>query len=337
MRCHRGHRGTKTAVGAASVGLALALSAWLFVPEAGGQVARAPAATASRAGVAGYSFDVVAQYARATDAYTQGLAFYQGRLFEGTGLYGESRLRETSLDGRQQTIVRSRPLPEGPVSDTQQGFRAKRLSSNGYSDGQIESRTFRQSVFGEGIAIKDGRIYQLTWVEGVCFVWDVSNWTTPAKTFTYSGEGWGLTHDGTNLIMSDGSDTLFFRNPATFEVVRKIQVYDPQRRSPLRLLNELEFINGQIYANIYTTRRIAIIDPKTGIVLGYVLFDGSEFPSAVSRQPTLMPPAIWAQLDSRGEVLNGIAHDPRTGRLVVTGKKWPTVFEIRLRKVTDAL
>lgn len=326
-------------MGAASIGLALALSAGLTVVEAGGQAA-APARPVSAprtATVAGYSFDLVAQYARATDAYTQGLAFYQGRLFEGTGLYGESRLRETSLDRGQQLIVRSRPLPEGPVSDAQQGFRAKRLSSNGYSDGQIESRTFRQSVFGEGVAIKDGRIYQLTWVEGVCFVWDVSNWTAPMKTFKYAGEGWGLTHDGTNLIMSDGSDTLFFRNPDTFEVVRKIQVTDPQRHSPLRLLNELEYINGQIYANIYTTRRIAIIDPKTGIVQGYVLFDGSEFPTTVSRQPTLMPQAIWTQFDLRGEVLNGIAHDPRTGRLVVTGKKWPAVFEIKLRKVTDAL
>lgn len=302
------------------------------------QPVRSAAPAARAAAVAGYSFDIVAQYSRPMDAYTQGLTFSQGRLFEGTGLYGESRLRESTLEGGVQRIVRSRPLPENPqVSDAQRGFRTKRLSSNGYSDGQIESRTFQQSVFGEGIAIKDGRIYQLTWVEGVCFVWDVSNWTAPARTFTYEGEGWGLTHDGTNLIMSDGSDTLWFRNPETFAVVRKIQVYDPQRRTPLRLLNELEYINGQIYANIYTTRRVAIIDPRSGVVQGYVLFDGSEFPPTVPRQPSLMQNPVWAQFDLRGEVLNGIAHDPRTNRLVVTGKKWPTVFEITLRKVTDAL
>jgi glutamine cyclotransferase len=295
----------------------------------------APKAAAARKTVAAYSYDVVRTFSRGRDAYTQGFVFYRGRLFEGTGQYGQSRLLESVLADGQQKIVRQRPLPDDlPLSATQRRYQSDGLSDRGYPASEIAARQKSAVLFGEGIAIKNGLVYQLTWMEGVCLVWDISNWNSPAKTFRYAGEGWGLTHDGTHLIMSDGSSTLFFRDPATFEVVRKVHVVDPRSGSPVPQLNELEFIDGKVYANIYHSRVIAIIDPKSGSVEGYVFFDGQQMPG--SSLPTLLPRATWQQLDDRGEVLNGIAYDPESRHLFITGKYWPAIYEITLRKVRDS-
>lgn len=323
-----------------AVGVAVCASTltWLTVDAGRLFAQKAAAGPATPAAVAAYSFDLVREYARPGDAYTQGFAFHGGRLYEGTGLYGESVLRETVLEQGVQKVVRSRPLPaRQAVLPRQKGFQAQHLARLGYPPSEIREQQTEGLVFGEGVTVKNGRIYQLTWVEGICFVWDISNWNTPAKIFNYDGEGWGLTHDGTNLIMSDGSAALAFRDPNTFRIVRTLAVFDPRTRAPVTQLNELEYIDGKIYANIYQSRRIAIIDPKSGAVEGYVLFDGQEFPPGHGPLPTLMPRAPWREYDMRGEVLNGIARDPDTGRLFVTGKKWPTVYEVKLRKVMGAL
>lgn len=291
---------------------------------------------APRASVAGYSFAVVRQYARATDAFTQGLVFHRGRLYEGTGLYGQSSLRELSLDNGVVKTVRSRLMPEGLTStEGQQKSQTGRLADYGYSPNEISRRQASGAAFGEGIAILAGRVYQLTWTEGVCLVWELSNWSRPIRVFSYSGEGWGLTHDGTHLIMSDGSAALQFRDPATFKVVRSVTVRDPRSGEPVTQLNELEYVKGKVFANVYGTRRVAIIDPRTGRLDGIVFFDGQGGPDRDA--PALMPRPLWNQLDARWEVLNGIAYDAATDHLYVTGKKWPAIYEVTIRKVTDAL
>jgi glutamine cyclotransferase len=292
---------------------------------------------AASARVAGYSFDVISRYAREPDAYTQGLALRGTRLFEGTGLYGESRLRETVLEAGRQRVIRERLLPDAvELSPTQRRYQAGRLSTLGYAAADIERKQSGGLMFGEGIAILGERIYQLTWVEGVCFVWDVANWTQPARVHRYSGEGWGLTYDGTHLIMSDGSATLQFRDPKTFDVTRTVQVKDPRTGAAVARLNELEFVNGKVFANVYETRRVAIVNPKTGTLEGYVVFDGGRELTG-PQWPLLLPRVHWDQLDARGEVLNGIAYDAASDRLIVTGKKWPTVYEVKVRKVEDSL
>jgi glutamine cyclotransferase len=295
-------------------------------------VAAAAARAAGGTGqVAGYSFDLVRQFTRPPDAFTQGLAFHRGRLFEGTGLYGESRLRETVLQDGVQKVLRSRLLPDGIArSQAQKDFQRDRLAAYGSGD---RPRTGSQ-LFGEGIALAEGRIYQLTWVEGVCLVWDIANWNAPARVFEYEGEGWGLTYDAQLLIMSDGSARLQFRRPDTFALVRTVQVIDPRRGAPVGQLNELEFIDGKVFANVYGTRYLAKIDPHSGRLEGYVFLDGRL---DQARQAPLLPPAAWDLLDARWDVLNGIAYDPDSRHLFVTGKRWTSVFEIALRKVADAL
>jgi glutamine cyclotransferase len=322
-----------TALGAAVCAVFLTWSAMDRAPL-DAQASRAAGART----VAAWSFELVKEYARPMDAYTQGLVFQDGRLYEGTGLYGESMLRETVLEHGVQRVVRSRLLPDRQsLPKQQQEFRRRHLTQLNYSPQEIRTGQAGGLVFGEGIAIKDGRIYQLTWVEGLCFVWDISNWNTPARVFHYEGEGWGLTHDGTQLIMSDGSAKLTYRDPRTFAVVRTVNVVDPRTGAPVRELNELEYVDGRIYANIYQTRRIAIIDARSGLVEGYVFFDGQEVPGRHGPLPTLLPRAAWRDLDLRGEVLNGIARGTAAGQFFVTGKKWPAVFEVRLRKILDAM
>ena len=222
------------------------------------------------------SFEVVAAYPHDPNAFTQGLAIHDGQLYEGTGQYGASTIRRVDLKtGR----------PE-------------------------KQRALNQRYFGEGIAILDGLLYQLTWQNGVVVVYNLDTFEVE-RTTQYDGEGWGLTHDGKELIMSDGSATLRFRDPATFAVTREIEV-----RSggvPLPRLNELEYIDGEIWANIWYDDRIARISPANGEVLGFIDL------------ATLYPQS------ARGSeaVLNGIAYDAAAKRLFVTGKNWPQLYEIR--------
>jgi glutamine cyclotransferase len=224
-------------------------------------------------------FKVVAAYPHDSKAFTQGLAIDGGRLFEGTGLYGESTVRLVNLaSGRAE-----------------------------------KQRALNARYFGEGIAILDGSLYQLTWQNGVVVVYDLETFEVQ-RTMQYEGEGWGLTHDGTHFVMSDGSSTLRFRDPQTFAVVREVEVRDADE--PVARLNELEYVNGEIWANIWYDDRIARIDPKTGAVRGYVDL-GTLYPAS-----------------ARGSeaVLNGIAYDPAAERLFVTGKNWPQLFEIEVER-----
>jgi len=223
------------------------------------------------------SFKVVAAYPHDSNAFTQGLAIEAGQLYEGTGQYGASSLRRVDL-----------------------------------ATGRVEKqRTLNRMYFGEGIAILGGLVYQLTWQNGVGIVYDLESFDVQS-TFRYSGEGWGLTHDGERLIMSDGSATLRFIDPKTFAVVEELEVRDGT--TPVTRLNELEYIDGEIWANIWYDDRIARISPKTGEVLGFIDLSTLYQQSARSSEA----------------VLNGIAYDPASKRLFVTGKNWPQLYEIEI-------
>lgn len=222
-------------------------------------------------------FKVVAAYPHDPNAFTQGLAIHVGELYEGTGQYGASTLRRVDLaTGR----------PE-------------------------KQRALGPQFFGEGIAILDGLVYQLTWQNGVVVVYDLDTFDVE-RTMRYAGEGWGLTHDGRQLIMSDGSATIRFRDPATFAVTREIEVRADG--APLARLNELEYVDGEIWANIWYDDRIARIDPADGKVRGFIDL-GTLYPQS-----------------ARGSeaVLNGIAYDAAAKRLFVTGKNWPQLYEIEV-------
>lgn len=226
-----------------------------------------------------HGFRVVAVHPHDPEAFTQGLDYRDGILYEGTGLYGRSSLRETVLEtGR---VLRYRALPP--------------------------------QLYGEGIVLVEDRIVQLTWRSGVGLVWDREDLSV-IETFVYSTEGWGITHDGERLIMSDGTSKLRFLDPETFQVEREIEVL--AEGQPLAMLNELEEIDGLIYANVWKTDRIAVISPDTGLVAAWIDLSG----------------LLTEEERRRADVLNGIAHDPDTGRLFVTGKLWPKLFEIEIVK-----
>jgi glutaminyl-peptide cyclotransferase len=222
-------------------------------------------------------FKVVAAYPHDPTAFTQGLAIEAGRLYEGTGQYGASTVRRVDLaSGR----------PE-------------------------KQRALGPRYFGEGIAILNGLLYQITWQNGVVVVYDLETFEVE-RTMQYEGEGWGLTHDGRQLIMSDGSATIRFRDPQTFSVEREIVVKTGD--VPLTRLNELEYINGEIWANIWYDDRIARISPADGEVLGFIDFS-----------------ALYPKTARGSEaVLNGIAYDAAAKRLFVTGKNWPQLYEIEI-------
>lgn len=225
-----------------------------------------------------YGYEIVHSYPHDPDAFTQGLAWADGRLFESTGLLGRSSLRETELaTGR---VLRRAALAPW--------------------------------LFGEGIAVVGDRIVQLTWHEQQAFVRDRDTFELRA-TLAYPGEGWGLTWDGRRLIMSDGSATLYFRDPETFAELGRIAVTDAG--APVTQLNELEMVGNDIWANIWGNERIARIDPASGRVTGWIDLKGLT-PAAAPGHPI--------------DVLNGIAWDAAGKRLFVTGKLWPRLFEIRL-------
>ncbi len=209
-------------------------------------------------------------------AFTQGLEFVDGVLYEGTGLNGRSSIRRVNLE-------------TGNV---------------------LKQHSIDAQYFGEGITVFGPDLFELTWQSGMAFVYDRTTFA-PKKSFRYSGEGWGLTHDGTNLIMSDGTEFLRFLDPATFAERRRVRVTGVGQ--PVKNLNELEYVKGEIFANIWMTDYIARIDPATGRINAYIDLRG------------LMPAN-----DPSRDVLNGIAYDAASDRLFVTGKLWPRLFEIKL-------
>ncbi len=176
----------------------------------------------------------------------------------------------------------------------------------------LQIYTLPNQFFGEGVTIYDDKIIQLTWQSRIGFVYDEDSLNL-LWTFNYPTEGWGITHDGTHLIMSDGTSTLYFWDPETFTETNRIEVYDDD--GPVVRLNELEYIQGKVYANVWQTDRIAAIDPQTGQVVGWIDLEG-----LLSLEGTNQPV----------DVLNGIAYDAEGGRLFVTGKLWPSLFEIEL-------
>ena len=226
------------------------------------------------------NFTVVQSYPHDPGAFTQGLVFADGEFYESTGLNGESSLRRVEI-------------ATGKV---------------------LQSQTVDTQYFAEGLALVGDELLQLTWQHKLGFVYDRKTFA-PRKTFAYKTEGWGLAYDiKGGLVLSDGSDTLFFLDPKTYRVLRTMKVTDAGR--PVRDLNELEWIEGEIWANVWQTDRIARISPKTGAVNAWV-------------DLTLLWP--HTRRSPPADVLNGIAYDPATKRIFVTGKKWPKVYEIKIR------
>jgi glutamine cyclotransferase len=224
-----------------------------------------------------YTYQIVRTYPHDPNAFTQGLQFVDGVLYEGTGLHGRSSIRKVELE-------------TGKV---------------------LQERAVPAEHFGEGITILRNDLYELTWQSHVAFVYERATFE-PKKRFSYPGEGWGLTHDGVNLIMSDGSDELRLLDPATFAEKRRIRV--TAAGTPLRNLNELEYVKGEILANIWQTDYVARIAPDTGRVTAYIDLRG----------------LLTASQRANTDVLNGIAYDAARDRLFVTGKLWPKLFEIKL-------
>jgi len=225
-----------------------------------------------------YTYNIVNTYFHDQKAFTEGLVFEDGYLYEGTGIKGDSTLRKVDLETGE--VLKVYHLPT--------------------------------QFFGEGVTIWEDTLIQLTWQSRIGFVYDKESFLL-LREFTYPTEGWGITHDGKHLIMSDGTSTLYFLNPETFEEVRRIEVRDAGRL--VTHLNELEYIQGEVYANVWLTNRIARISPETGRVVGWIDLEG-----LLSTEDRLQPV----------DVLNGIAYDATHDRLFVTGKYWPKLFEIKL-------
>ncbi|WP_263382453.1 glutaminyl-peptide cyclotransferase [Granulicella arctica] len=224
------------------------------------------------------TYKVVATYPHSTESYTEGFFYLNGLFYEGTGLEGHS------------SLLAIQPETGKPI---------QRLD-------------LPPQYFGEGIVDWGSNLYEWTWQSNICFVYDRFS-LRPVKQFTYTGEGWGMTHSATQLITSDGTATLRFRDPATFKETRHIVVRDG--RKDVDQLNELEFIKGEIYANIWHEDRIARISPRDGQVLGWIDLTG------------LLPANEKINNEA---VLNGIAYDAQHNRLFVTGKQWPKIFEIKV-------
>jgi glutamine cyclotransferase len=225
------------------------------------------------------SYEVVNSSAHDSTSFTQGLLWHDGGFYESTGQYGQSKLRRLEF-------------PSGRA---------------------LKEISLTPELFGEGLALVDGRLIQLTWKSHRGFVYDLNTFRL-LQEFSYDTEGWGLTYDGKNLILSDGSSDLFYLDPQTFKPVRKLAVR--MNGQPIRELNELEFIDGEIWANVWQTDFILRIEPSTGKVTSFLDLKGVLAPS-----------------DKTGgeDVLNGIAYDAEHKRIFVTGKLWPRIFEIKLK------
>jgi glutamine cyclotransferase len=242
----------------------------LFVVALAGFVA----ASCDRSDAAPYK--ITARFPHDATAYTQGLLWADSALFESTGLYGQSEVRRVDL-------------------------RTGRV---------LASRALDRSRFGEGLALLEDRLYQLTWKEHVAYTYDAAT-LAPRDSFSYAGEGWGLATDGKSLIMSDGSDSLRVLTPETFKVQRVVHVR--YQGAPLYQLNELEYVNGEVIANVYQTNFVVWIDPATGTVRRLVNF------------ADLYPDRAFT-----AEVMNGIALAPDGQQLLLTGKFWPVMFQVRM-------
>src|SRR5215204_975835 len=231
------------------------------------------------------TYEVVKSYKHDGEAFTQGLVIHNGVFYESDGEYGESNVRKVEIE-------------TGKV---------------------LQKQNIAEDYFAEGLTILNNKIYQLTWDEQTAFQYDMN--LKLIKEFRYAGEGWGLTNDGTNLILSDGTHVIRFINPENFETVRTIVVND-EKGNPLKKLNELEYVKGEIWANIWHSEQIgkpnhiARINPQDGKLLGWIDLQNIS-PDDVKR-------------DSEN-VLNGIAYDAGSDRIFVTGKKWKSVFEIKVK------
>jgi glutaminyl-peptide cyclotransferase len=249
------------------------------LPSATAMVMPATPTTPAERLVRYYDYEIVNRFPHDPEAFTQGLVYENGWLYESTGLYGRSSLRRVHLE-------------------------------TGEVDQMVE---LPDQYFGEGITIWDDRIIQLTWRAGTGFVYDKESFEL-LDSFSYDTEGWGLTHDGQRLIMSDGSATLYFWHPETLAEIGRVTVVD-EWGQPVVRLNELAYVEGEIYANVWQTDRIARIDPETGYVTGWLDLSG------LLHEVSLSGPV---------DVLNGVTYDGENGRLFVTGKWWPLLFEIEL-------
>ncbi len=227
------------------------------------------------------TYTIIAQHPHDTSAYTQGLQLYNGKLYEGTGDYETSSIRITE-----------------------------------WKTGKVEKKHMMGSseIFGEGINIFRNKLYQLTWQSNIVYVYDVNNIDKPVKTFKWNTEGWGITNNGTDLIISDGSANLYFVNPDDFKLKNTIAVVS--NTGPVKYLNELEYIDGFVFANIYESDDIVKIDPESGHVVGIM-----HFPNLLSANE---------KVAGRTNVLNGIAYDSTSKTMLITGKRWPKLFEVKM-------
>lgn len=253
---------------------------WLAIVGIGGAVLLAALVPLAFPKEAARRVKVVKTYSHDPGAFSQGLVVDNGQMWEGTGQYGSSTLRKVELE-------------TGKV---------------------LESVTLPDKYFGEGITLLGGKIYQLTWKEQVCFVYDAKT-LQQTGSFNYDGQGWGLANDGKHLYLSDGSYSIRVIDPTNFQVVRRLSV--KQGRNKVDQLNELEFVKDELWANVWYQDQIARISPKTGEVIGWV--DASKLWPATKR-PT------------REHVLNGIAYDAANDKIYLTGKNWPTLFEVSISK-----
>lgn len=225
------------------------------------------------------NYKLTAVFPHDPQAFTQGLEIYKQKLYESTGLYGRSSLRK--IDLKTGRIVKKIKL--------------------------------KNEIFGEGITVLNDKIYQLSWKENTCFVYDID--FRLIKTFQYQGQGWGLTNNQKDLIMSNGSETIFFRDPDNFEIKKKITVKKADKK--INMINELEYAADYIYANLWRKNYIIKIDPKTGQIAAYL-----DLHSIVKNLKTNYPEKIG--------VLNGIAYDSSDNSFLITGKLWPRIYKIKL-------
>jgi glutaminyl-peptide cyclotransferase len=229
------------------------------------------------------AYNIIAEYPHDTSAYTQGLQFYNGKMYEGTGDYEASSLRITD-----------------------------------HKTGKVEKKHMMgtDKIFGEGITILNNKIYQLTWENKLLYVYDIRNIDKPIATMNWPYDGWGITNNGTDLIISDGTAKLYFVNPADLKVKSTIAV--TENGDPVPRINELEYVDGFVFANKYETEIIYKIDPSSGFVVGKMDFTGIKekfFPDKITK---------------RTDYFNGIAYDSTTKSFFITGKRWPKMFELKL-------
>lgn len=230
------------------------------------------------------NYTITNVYPHNKGSYTEGLEWHDSTIYESTGLKGQSKLARISL----------------------------------YSGKDIQKIDLTKEYFGEGITILNGKIYQLTYEEEKCFVYDFKTFKK-IREFTYKGQGWGMTNDGKYLINNDGSNNLYYRDPETFQLVKTVGVFD--NNGPLAMINELEYVDGYIYSNVYTRNDIVKIDPATGKVVAK-----ADFSYVLNKYA---PGELTEQDINSGAVLNGIAYDSVGKRFFITGKNWPKLFEIK--------